>query len=153
MEIEKNVSLAPLTTFKVGGRARFVITIKNSRELPEALRFARLKNLPIFTLGGGSNILVSDEPHEAVFLKIIEKGIKYEDLSGVDMAQGGDGGCVLLVASAGEVWDDVVNDSVSRGFGGIENLSAIPGLAGAAPIQNIGAYGRELSDVIEWVEV
>jgi len=152
MDIAEHVSLSSLTTFRVGGPARYLITIHDTQKLPEAVAFAKSKNLPIFTIGGGSNLLISDEPLEAVVIKIIAKGIE----NGVEyIFDNNSEDCpkCLVVASAGEKWDEVVADTVSRGLGGIENLSLIPGTVGAAPVQNIGAYGSEFSDIVEWVEI
>ncbi len=149
MDIQESVPLSSLTTFRVGGPARFFITISDTKKLPEAVAFAQAKNLPMFFLGAGSNLLVSDDPFDAVVIKIVEKGIEYEAVETADT--GADKS--LVIASAGEKWDDLVRDTVERGWGGLENLSLIPGLVGAAAVQNIGAYGVELSNILEWVEV
>ncbi len=136
--IEEQVPLASLTTMRVGGNARFFVRVKNTDELSEAILFAREKSLPIFILGGGSNTLVSENGFLGLVIKIEIKGIAY------------DGNHVT--ASAGEIWDDVVQNIVSRDLWGVENLSLVPGTVGGAVAQNIGAYGVEASETIFSVE-
>jgi UDP-N-acetylmuramate dehydrogenase len=166
MKILENVSLAELTTFKIGGPARYFCAITNVEELKEALDFAKspAHSLPIFILGGGSNILVSDKGFAGLVIKM--------EIRGTDVAGGKkefakkNGGekadkknedetsqFVEITAGAGEIWDDLVAFTVRRGLGGLENLSLIPGTVGAAPVQNIGAYGAEVKDTISAVEV
>ena len=135
------VSLASLTTFKIGGKARHFFPIKEERDIREAISFAAKKHLPIFVLGGGSNVLVSDEGFSGVVIYVATSGISYEEK----------GGATFSRAAAGVSWDTFVADTVSRGLWGLENLSGIPGTVGAAPIQNIGAYGAEAKDSIESV--
>lgn len=143
MTIEKDVLLAPLTTFHIGGPARFFARVKNIQELRESLDFARKKKLAVFVLGGGSNILFDDAGFEGLVIKI--------KLAGVEIKKN-EGDTMLVVAGAGEPWDRVVERAVGEGLWGIENLSGIPGTTGAAPVQNIGAYGSELKDALLWVE-
>lgn len=143
MTIEEHISLATLTTFRVGGLARYVVTVI-PEEIAEAVAFAESHQLPIFVLGAGSNLLVFDEHIEAVVVRVAPQRV-------FEYTEHGDD--VVCVAGAGDPWDEVVADAVQRGAGGIENLSLIPGTVGAAPVQNIGAYGTELADVLEWVEV
>jgi len=140
MEIIKGKPLADFTTFRIGGNARFFCTIEKKEDLPEAVVFAREKSLPIFILGGGSNILISDKGFDGLVVKmgIVE----------VEEIKAG-----LVRAGAGENWDDFVAWTVDKGYGGLENLSLIPGTVGAAPVQNIGAYGVEVGDLIDSVEV
>lgn len=142
--IQENIPLAKLTTMKVGGDARFFCTAKNTQDLVKAVTFAQKENLPIFILGSGSNIIVSDEGLKGLVIKM--------EIEGVRPLRVADNN-ILLVVSAGENWDHVVEYAVNQKLYGIENLSAIPGTVGAVPIQNIGAYGMEVGDVIEWVEV
>lgn len=144
MHIESNVLLKPFTTFKIGGPASFFCYVHNTGELKEAVLFAQVKGLDIFVLGGGSNVLVSDNGFKGLVIKIELKGITFEK-------RGNDK--VEVIAGAGESWDTIVESSVERGLYGIENLSAIPGTVGAAPVQNIGAYGQEIKDVVSFVEV
>ncbi len=143
MTIEENILLAPYTTFKIGGPARFFIRVSTVDELSIALHFAEKKSLPVFILGGGSNILVSDAGFRGLVIKMEIMGIEYME---------GKEGVTEVVVGAGETWDTVVADTVERGLHGLENLSFIPGTAGAAPVQNIGAYGVEAKDTIVWVE-
>ena len=142
MHIEENVPLAPLTTFQIGGSARFLVRAQTIAEVRDAIDFARAQGIPFFILGGGSNTLVSDGGFGGVVIKM--------EMRSIEEVQ--DGNHVLLVASAGENWDDLVAYAVERGLWGIENLSGIPGAVGAAPVQNIGAYGVEVGDTIAWVE-
>lgn len=142
--MQLNVSLKPYTTLKIGGPASYFVAVKNIQDLAQGVAFARKKKLPWFVLGGGSNIVVSDQGYPGVVLKMELRGIEWSELPG---------GVVQLIAAAGESWDTVVATAVSRGWYGLENLSFIPGTVGAAPIQNIGAYGVEVKDYIEWVEV
>lgn len=144
MEILENVPLAEHTTLRLGGPARFYTTVTTVPELRDALSYAREHALRFFILGGGSNTLFSDNGFPGLVIRIDTKGVEYiEDSMG-------DARCT---AAAGERWDDLVANTVSKGYWGLENLSAIPGTVGAAPIQNIGAYGVEIKDVIDWVEV
>ncbi len=137
MRIEENVKLAPLTTFRIGGRARFFIKIKKEDELRNAFEFTKSKKLPIFVLGGGSNVLISDKGFPGVVIQLQNKKIVFSSLKK----------SCLVKADAGVIWDDLVEKTVKRNLQGIECLSGIPGTVGAAPVQNIGAYGQELKDV------
>ncbi len=138
MQLEEQVPLAPLTTFQIGGSARFVARVSNVILLMEAVRYAQEKKIPYFVLGGGSNVLVADEGFPGLVLKIEIKGMSFFDR----------GNFVEAVVGAGESWDGFVQTAVAQGLFGVENLSGIPGSVGAAPIQNIGAYGAEAADVI-----
>ncbi len=137
LEIKQNIELDKYTTFKIGGRADFFAVIKNENELREALAFAKTRKLPIFILGGGSNLLVSDSGVKGLVLKNEIRGFKFSDF---------DSDTVILEAGAGEVWDDIVLLSVNQGLSGLENLSGIPGTVGGAAVQNAGAYGLEIKD-------
>ncbi len=142
IQIEENVVLAPYTTMRTGGPARFFVRAITADDLSEAFDFAKEKSLPIFVLGGGSNIIVPDEGFLGLVIKIEIKGITYEET-----AFG-----AHVISGAGEVWDSLVCDVVERGLCGIENLSLIPGTVGGAAVQNIGAYGAEVRESILWVE-
>ncbi|MDE2041141.1 MAG: UDP-N-acetylmuramate dehydrogenase [Patescibacteria group bacterium] len=137
MNILEHVPLAEHTTFKIGGPARYFCVVTTEDELVEALMFARQRAQPFFILGGGSNLLVSDAGFAGLVVKIELKGVQYD----VDRVR----------AAAGEMWDDFVEDTLVHELVGLENLSAIPGTVGAVPVQNIGAYGAEASQVIESV--
>ena len=144
MEIQKNVLLAPYTTFKIGGPARYFCSIKNAEEAKEAFEFAEKNHLNIFILGGGSNVLISDKGFDGLVIKIENKGI--------EITREDDASVALKIAS-GENWDKVVKFAVEKQWWGIENLSHIPGSVGAIAVQNVGAYGQEASNVIESVTV
>lgn len=143
MEMLENVSMKDFTTFRTGGLARWFCHVRNALDLKEAVLFAREKNLPFFVLGGGSNVLVSDEGYTGVVIKM--------EIGGVDFGEK-ENGMVFVTAGAGENWDSFVAATVARGLVGLENLSLIPGSVGATPVQNVGAYGREVKDVISEVE-
>lgn len=143
MEIKENVDLSPKTTLKVGGKAKYLAEITTEGDLESAVKFAHSKNLPIFVLGGGSNVLISDNGFNGLVIHVNIKGIEYEE----------HGENVSARAMAGETWDSLVEKVIEKGLWGIENLSGVPGNVGAAPVQNIGCYGAELSEVLEWVRV
>lgn len=146
--------MAPLTTFHIGGEAKFFVEIASVGDLVEAVKFAKDKNLPIFVLGGGSNILISDDGFNGLVIKINICGIRHlwiNDLRSRLSTRSQDS--VILTAGAGEAWDDVVAKAVELNAGGIENLSLIPGTVGGAVAQNIGAYGVEIKDVIKSVKI
>lgn len=140
MTIQEHVPLAPLTTFNIGGTARYFMHVQDMRMLREALTFAQEKRLPTFFLGGGSNVLFDDTDFDGLVIHIGIRGVKEEDDS-------------ILIAGAGESWDELVAYAVRQDMWGIENLSGIPGTVGGAVVQNIGAYGAALSQVLEWVDV
>ncbi len=142
-KIRENVPLAPLTTFGTGGPARFFLSAETIKDVQEGLIFADRKRLAVFILGGGSNVVVSDNGFPGLVLQIVPKGIRCE----------ADADSIRLSVAAGEVWDDIVAYAVERDWWGIENLTAIPGNCGAVAIQNVGAYGQEAADVIEAVTV
>jgi UDP-N-acetylmuramate dehydrogenase len=144
MKIEENVSLREMTTMKVGGKARYFCRVKNQEELKEALAFVRSEQIPFEIFGGGSNVLVKDEGFAGMVIKNEMKGISFVDMSD---------GTIEAKVGAGEEWDAFVKLAVEKGLYGLENLSGIPGTVGAAPVQNIGAYGVEVKDVIVGVEV
>lgn len=143
MHVEKNVPLAPLTTFKIGGKARYFFHATSAKDLSEAADFAKKEKLPLLFLGGGSNMLISDKGFKGLVVKVDILGVEFFDRKGK----------TEVVAGAGEDWDVLVSLSVDKGLFGVENLSGIPGTVGAAPVQNIGAYGTEISESLLWVEV
>lgn len=142
-EIIEGAELSPLTTIKLGGKARWMAVCRSVAELRGALEFAREKNARVHVLGGGSNTIFSDEGFDGVVVKV--------DLKGIEFTVEGEG--VLVKAEAGEGWDEFVQAAVEKGLNGIECLSGIPGTVGAAPVQNIGAYGQSVSDTITAVFV
>jgi UDP-N-acetylmuramate dehydrogenase len=133
------VSLAPYTTFKIGGPARWFAEATSEDEILEATDFARSRNLPLFILGGGSNLLVSDEGFPGLVLHIALRGIEqaYQ----------------LFRVGAGENWDEFVTYAVAQNYGGVECLAGIPGTVGGTPVQNVGAYGQEVAETIAAVRV
>ena len=145
MQVEENVSLAPLTTFKLGGPARYFVEAKSTAAVQEAVAFARSRSLPIFVLGGGSNLVVADAGWPGLVLKIGVLGIEQR-------SDHGDDGKVLFDVGAGESWDRFVSDAVRAKCAGVECLSGIPGSVGGTPVQNVGAYGQEVAETIEAVE-
>ena len=143
MKIHENILLAPFTTFGVGGPARYFVEARSESEIRQALDLAAGKHLPLFVLGGGSNLLVSDEGWPGLVLKI--------GLMGVDFSLRG--GEAVIYAGAGESWDTLVAQTVERNCAGLECLSGIPGTVGGTPVQNVGAYGQEVSQTITCVRV
>lgn len=148
--IQKNIPLASLTTFRVGGSAAYYCEVRTPAELAEAAKlFGKNRKMygSFFILGEGSNTLALDDGFTGLVVRVLFKGVKWKEV--VDAAA-----CdkVEVTAGAGEHWDDLVALTVSKGFYGLENLSGIPGTVGAAPVQNIGAYGAEVKDCIAFVE-
>jgi UDP-N-acetylmuramate dehydrogenase len=139
VDFRSNEPLKPYTTFKIGGLAKLFANIRTPDEIRKALAFRSAHNLRLFILGGGSNILVSDRGFDGLVIHPMNRGISILDQ---------DADSVTLHVSAAETWDHVVAFAVERGWWGIENLSHIPGHAGAALVQNIGAYGQQIGDVL-----
>src|SRR5579872_87492 len=144
MLLQEHVPLAPLTTFRIGGPAQFFVEARTSTEVAEAVIFAVSRDLPLFVLGGGSNLVVADAGWPGLVIKIATAGIE----RGPDH----DGRAILEVG-AGEPWDRFVSHAVAANCAGVECLSGIPGSVGGTPVQNVGAYGQEVSETIETVEV
>ena len=141
MKISENVPLAPLTTFKVGGPARYFAEAKTPPEVAEAVQFARARNLSLFVRGGGSNLVISDAGWPGLVLK--------PGISGIDERR--ENGKVIFEVGAGEEWDRFVARAVTRNCAGVECLSGIPGSVGGTPVQNVGAYGQEVAQTINSV--
>lgn len=137
-QVAERVRLAPYTTLRLGGRARHFVEAGTSEEVVAAVADADRAGERVLVLGGGSNVVVPDEGFEGVVVRVVTRGI--------DVLR--EGGRVLLRARAGEDWDPVVAWCVAEGLTGVECLSGIPGLVGATPIQNVGAYGQEISDTV-----
>lgn len=142
MEIKSDFSLKKYNTFGIDVKAKGYTQFKNESELLEILDNEEYKNLPKLVLGGGSNIL---------FTKDFDGLVMHNQIKGIEII-GQNDTSVYLKAGAGELWHDLVLFTVARGFGGLENLSLIPGCVGAAPVQNIGAYGVEIKDCMESLE-
>lgn len=142
-DILENVSLREYTTLKTGGEARYFAKVATLEDLNKAVDFAEQNQLPYLVIGGGSNLFVSDEGFAGIVIKNELKGITYQAV---------DNDKTYLRAGAGEVFDEVILNSLEHGYFGLENLSAIPGTVGATPVQNVGAYGVEVKDLIYQVE-
>ena len=141
--LQRNVPLHQYTTLHVGGVADYYARVTNLAELKEAIHFAKQAEVPIFILGGGSNVLISDNGFSGLVIKMEIAGISFNSQDNE----------VLATAGAGESWDALVAVTVMQGLSGLENLSGIPGTVGAAPVQNINAYGVSVADTIRFVEV
>jgi len=144
MTIQENVPLAPLTTLQVGGSARYFAELRREDDVPEAAQFARTRDLPLFVLGGGSNLVVADSGWPGLVLRIAIGGITTQSTDAPGKA-------VLFSVGAGVNWDDFVAQAVVQNCAGVECLSGIPGSVGGTPVQNVGAYGQEVADTIESV--
>ena len=143
MEIQENIPLAPLTTLGVGGNARYFGRAGSEQDVEAAVKFAADRNFPLFILGGGSNVLVSDQGWPGLVLQI--------GISGIDHNH--ERSTIRLIVGAGEDWDALVSFCVTRHLSGVECMSGIPGSVGATPVQNVGAYGQEVSQTIASVLV
>ena len=139
IRIQENVPLASLTTLKIGGAARLCVRAETEDHLIEAFNFAEENGFELFILGGGSNILIADNGFDGLVLQIALKGISVEGN--------------LVTAAAGEDWDEFCGFCVENNLAGIECLSGIPGFVGGTPVQNVGAYGQEVSETIVSVRV
>lgn len=135
MKLLENIALKDHTTIGTGGPARFFLRCTSDDEIKQALTFAKTRNIEVFTLGGGSNLLVDDEGFSGLVLQVATESVSIK----------ADG---TVLASAGVNWDSLVMECCRRGLTGIETLAGIPGLVGATPIQNVGAYGQEVANVI-----
>lgn len=169
LEILEYIPLAPLTTLGVGGHARFFVSARSVAEVEEAIGFAKNRQLDLFILGGGSNVVISDRGFNGLVLRIAVDGIderqadaatsavkhvqtaapglQPSDLSDANTAESASG-LVTLDVGAGVDWDDFVAICVSKNYGGVECLSGVPGSVGGTPVQNVGAYGQEVSETI-----
>jgi UDP-N-acetylmuramate dehydrogenase len=145
MQLTEHVPLSLLTTLKVGGSARYVATCENEEDITTAIAYARDGGLPWYVISGGSNMLVNDAGYAGVIIRPVLGELSFGEVSA-------SGECVV-VAGAGVVWDVLVEESVTRGLWGLENLAGIPGLVGGAPVQNIGAYGADVSETLLYVDV
>ena len=143
MRVNENILISSLTTMRLGGPARYVIEVETPQDVADAYGFAHQFNLPTFILGYGANTIGHDEGYNGVIIINRMKGITEEPA--------GDGARIKIMG--GQYWDHVVEYACRRGFTGIEALSKIPGLAGAAPVQNIGAYGQEIADTLISIDV
>ena len=146
MLLQENIPLAPLTTIKIGGPAKYFVDASSIADVQEAVSFSRSHDLPLFVLGGGSNLVVADAGWPGLVLKIA--------IPGIDQASSPDEDAkVHFDVGAGESWDKFVSRAVVARCAGVECLSGIPGSVGGTPVQNVGAYGQEVSDTIAAVQV
>lgn len=139
MEIHTNIPLKNYTTMRLGGNARFMTEVRTLDDVAAVYRNAKAQNLPIFVLGGGSNVIVRDEGFNGIVIRNRIPGFEIID----DQPNQ-----TIIRIGAGENWDEVVKRTVDMNLSGIEAMSAIPGTAGAAPVQNVGAYGQEIADTL-----
>ncbi|MCD6528037.1 FAD-binding protein, partial [bacterium] len=139
MKIKENIPLSNYTTFKIGGPAKYFAEVKTKKDLIEAIKFARQKNLPFFILGGGSNILVSDEGYNGLVINFQFSIFNFQENK--------------IVAGAGAKLKDLVRASAERGLTGIEWAAGIPGTVGGAIYGNAAAFGKSISEIIKEVEV
>lgn len=139
MKIRENVPLKHLTTMRLGGDARYVIEIERPSDIATAFNYAEAKGLPVYVLGGGANTIARDEGFYGVVL--------LNKLNGIEILEE-DADHAIVRARSGVKWDDFVAYTTARDLSGVEALSAIPGTVGAAPVQNVGAYGQDVSQTI-----
>ena len=149
LKIEENVMIKNLVTMRIGGPAKFVITVTAKEDISEAYKFAKERNLPVWVLGGGANTFSKDAGFEGVIILDRIMGISQIETPADEEEKEG---VAYFKAYGGEQWDDLVTFVSERGYSGIEAMAGIPGTAGAAPVQNIGAYGQEVTQVIVSVE-
>jgi UDP-N-acetylmuramate dehydrogenase len=145
MQLQENIPLAPLTTFRLGGPTRFFVEAASAADVQEAVAFAQSKSLALFVLGGGSNLVVSDSGWPGLVLKVA--------ISGIEPRSAEQDGKAVFDVGAGESWDRFVSHAIMAHCAGVECLSGIPGSVGGTPVQNVGAYGQEVSRTIASVEV
>lgn len=143
MQILENVSIKNLTTMKLGGNAKYLIEIYNKQDIIDAINFSKSNNLPFYVIGGGSNIIAHDEMFNGVIFLMKNSGFEIID----DNENSTD-----IRIFAGENWDEFTESACKMNLSGIEAMSGIPGTAGAAPVQNVGAYGQEIADTLISVE-
>lgn len=143
MKLQEHVPLAPRTTFGVGGEARYVVEARSVEEVEEAIRFAHERSLPLFVLGGGSNILIADSGFAGVVLLMRVSGITAEARGPQEW----------VTVGSGVVWDEFVQYTLKEGLRGLECLSGVPGTVGGAVVANLGAYGAQVSDTFVHADV
>jgi UDP-N-acetylmuramate dehydrogenase len=141
MHTRTGVSLAPLTTLRLGGLASRMVDIEDEADVAGAAGDAQARGVPLFVLGSGSNVVVGDDGFPGLVVRMATRGVRVTR----------EGGRAVVDVAAGEDWDALVARAVDEGWGGVESMSGIPGLVGATPVQNVGAYGQEVSDTITGV--
>lgn len=143
MDIRTNIPLKNFTTMRLGGPARFFADARTPADVQQLITHAKQQNLPVFILGGGSNVLARDEGYSGLIIRMRIPGFELVEDTLHSMT---------IKIGAGELWDSVVERTVSLNLSGIEAMSAIPGTAGAAPVQNVGAYGQEIAETLVSLE-
>lgn len=143
MDIHTNIPLKNYTTMKLGGNARFMTEVHTPADVQEVCRNATAQKIPIFILGGGSNVIVRDDGFNGIVVR--------NRIPGFEVITD-EAGATTIKIGAGENWDDTVKKTVNMNLSGIEAMSSIPGTAGAAPVQNVGAYGQEIADTLVSLE-
>jgi UDP-N-acetylmuramate dehydrogenase len=141
--LSEGVPLAGLSTLNIGGPARYYLRAESAEAVAEGARWASAQGLPLLVLGGGSNLVVSDDGFAGLVLHVLARGVHTARSDGA----------VEVTAGAGEPWDALVERAAAEGWAGVECLSGIPGLVGATPMQNVGAYGQDVSETIVRVRV
>ena len=137
MRIQENIALAPLTTLGIGGPARWFVEATSEAEIAEACLWVREQDMPLFVVGGGSNVLAADAGFDGLALHVATRSIELDG--------------EVLRAAAGTLWDDCIERALGANCAGLECLAGIPGTVGGTPVQNVGAYGQEVGSVIERV--
>jgi len=143
IDIQENVSLKDKTSFHIGGRARYFVSVKSKQDLSGAYKFSKEKSVPVFILGDGTDILLNDRDFNVLVIKFENRDFEVTSAGG---------NRYQVTAGAGLNWDEFVKKAVNENLGGVECLSGIPGTVGASPVQNIGAYGQEVKNTVAEVE-
>ncbi len=140
MDMHPDIPLKNFTTMRLGGPAQYMVEVRTPEEVAAVYQSAAAQSLPVFVLGGGSNVIANDSGYKGIVLRMRIPGFSVvsDDLNSTTITVG-----------AGEIWDETVKRTVDMHLSGIETLSAIPGTTGAAPVQNIGAYGQEIADTLQ----
>jgi UDP-N-acetylmuramate dehydrogenase len=144
VRIEYDVPLADRTTLRIGGPARTLVTVTDEADLIEAVRTADEAGEPVLLLSGGSNVVIADDGYDGTVVQVATTGVRVE----ADACSG-----AMVWVAAGEDWDALVQRAIGEGWSGIESMSGIPGMVGSTPIQNVGAYGHDVSETIATVRV
>lgn len=143
MDIRTNIPLKNFTTMRLGGPAQYFADAHTPADVQQLYHWAKSQNLPIFILGGGSNLIARDEGYAGLVIRMRVPGFEIKE---------DNSGSTTIKIGAGEIWDSIVERSVLMNLSGIEAMSAIPGTAGAAPVQNVGAYGQEIAETLVSLE-
>ena len=148
MHVTTNVPLAELTTLRLGGPARRLVEVDTESDLIAAVRDVDRAGEPLLVLGGGSNVVVADAGFDGTVVRVATRGVQVDASASCEADDIAACGGILLSVAAGESWDDLVARAVAEQWVGIEALAGIPGLVGATPMQNVGAYGQEVAQTL-----